>query len=616
MMALPGVYAAGSVLEERMESPDGRSPSRSPTTNRKKSLVMPPDAGDLSALVENELVCIECGRTFRDVTSLQMHLKLKTAWSCTSLLGCRICALVDNLEWHEGTVRSFHRSSGKHLVEFEGRGEARWMRMSKTALYVIRPSKIKEAQETKEVDGIESGPRSFEHYDYVEDISEDFCLAQSRLYHIYGRRVQETGHKTSGHVCITMNDKEQANAAYSCLLYGELLPRGVNKALSPARLHAKTRTTLIDLGMGTGKICIQAFLQYPNLTFVYGVELAESRYEIAVNAARSLCKLFPTSYEITTDERTRIVVTSMDGKARKLEFELGSMFDTPHVATADIVLLETDVLTSCHEETCNMLRKMPPISMLLSYLDLEMMWDSDDYPFVQHRENRDLTDRYPTSWSVSRGHHFYLWMRVPDGRNFPNIRGTTWGPPAQSSSSPQVETAGNCCLPFLRCFRTAQTIEANHASDDPAAMEKTPASDVVVAEAEPEGPVSVSTDSDSGGPGSSRGSHGDRPPTPAMASSADAALGAGHTAGKAEVASANEEGISRRRSFSVSDDAEDVDGDANGRRPKSAAQNVANGSPTSYRSHGSPRTDHTSTTHVVLVQQRPSPDARASRSRE
>lgn len=40
--------------------------------------------------------------------------------------------------------------------------------------------------------------------------------------------------------------------------------------------------TLFDLGMGTGKIAVQAFLQYKNLHYVFGIELSNGRYRFVV----------------------------------------------------------------------------------------------------------------------------------------------------------------------------------------------------------------------------------------------------------------------------------------------------------------------------------------------
>lgn len=65
-----------------------------------------------------------------------MHLKRKTAWSNSSLIGCRINCLVDFKEWHEGLVTQYHKS-GKHFVEFRMVNEKRWLVMKKVAFYII-----------------------------------------------------------------------------------------------------------------------------------------------------------------------------------------------------------------------------------------------------------------------------------------------------------------------------------------------------------------------------------------------------------------------------------------------------------------------------------------------
>lgn len=41
--------------------------------------------------------------------------------------------------------------------------------------------------------------------------------------------MQETGHRTKGHLSLTEDDRETAKSTRCSLLYGELLPRGVNK---------------------------------------------------------------------------------------------------------------------------------------------------------------------------------------------------------------------------------------------------------------------------------------------------------------------------------------------------------------------------------------------------
>ena len=51
-------------------------------------------------------------------------------------------------------------------------------------------------------------------------------------------------------------------------------------------------------------------------------------------------------------------------------------------------------------------------SRTLTYLDLRRICETSSLCFKQHENNRSLTDRYPTSWSVQRGHHFFIWTKV------------------------------------------------------------------------------------------------------------------------------------------------------------------------------------------------------------
>ncbi len=49
------------------------------------------------------------------------------------------------------------------------------------------------------------------------------------LFKIFGNSLQETGHLTRGHTCLTDADRLNAQYIRGSLLYGELLPRGANK---------------------------------------------------------------------------------------------------------------------------------------------------------------------------------------------------------------------------------------------------------------------------------------------------------------------------------------------------------------------------------------------------
>lgn len=213
------------------------------------------------------------------------------------------------------------------------------------------------------------------------------------------------------------------------LLYGELLPRGANKALSPQRLDAGRASVLFDLGMGTGKIPIQTFLQFPNLQCVYGIELSPARYKAAETAALELVQLLgPEHFNVDCAHGRSICITQTTPRkrsgstiksnysgsvGRQLHLECGNLFTTSRsIESADVIMLETEIPADLYGDLCLLLKKMKPCSRTLTYIDLRQMWTGGQCPFRRHESNKFVSDRYSTSWSVQRGHHFFIWTRV------------------------------------------------------------------------------------------------------------------------------------------------------------------------------------------------------------
>lgn len=379
-------------------------------------------------------ICNECGLGFPNIQDLQLHLKRKTAWSDLSLVGCRISCLIDNKEWHEGFVSSLS-SHGKHLVEFHLIGEQRWLNMKRIAFFIAErppnPSSTEEQTQLTEdtgeykedniilrnSDGL-APIEDMKDWIYVEDISLDYAFAQSVLFKVFGGAVQETGHKTRGHTCLTDGDKFNAKFSRGSLLYGELLPRGANKAFGVNHLDCSSARVLFDLGMGTGKIAIQAFLQFRNLEYVYGVELSEGRYQVAEEAVLRMASLLGVhSFHIQRSPGNFIILMEKgegqsEEKCRVLHLERGNLFDTLNMELADVVMLETDIPSSTYPQLCHFLNQMHVGARTLSYLDLRNIWSFAPFNFQQLERNKHLSDRYPTSWSVQRGHHFFIWGKV------------------------------------------------------------------------------------------------------------------------------------------------------------------------------------------------------------
>ena len=78
--------------------------------------------------------------------------------------------------------------------------------MLRTAFYIIeRPSVQQETKEAEPSD-VSEGLAPIEQWTYAEEVSIDFVIAQSRLHRAFGSKIQETGHKTSGHLCVTVRE--------------------------------------------------------------------------------------------------------------------------------------------------------------------------------------------------------------------------------------------------------------------------------------------------------------------------------------------------------------------------------------------------------------------------
>ena len=117
-------------------------------------------------------------------------------------------------------------------------------------------------------------------------------------------------------------------------------------------------------------------------------------------------------------------------KGRVLHLVCGNMFDhVKNIAIADIVMLETDIPADNLPDLNELLAGMKEGSRTLTYLDLRKIWTTTSsptssaipFPFRQLEQNKQLSDRFPTSWSVQRGHHFFLWCKDSNSGSSSNV---------------------------------------------------------------------------------------------------------------------------------------------------------------------------------------------------
>jgi len=231
----------------------------------------------------------------------------------------------------------------------------------------------------------------------------------SFLDEAYGCFCHQVGYRTDGHQCIDLHDREEAFQTGSSLLYGELLPHGVTIALDRAHLDASTARTLYDFGMGTGKLALQAFLQYPSLKRVVGIEIAFSRYKLGERALLSITTRYSTQFTLVNWEKNERIVISTTSGLRTLEFRRCDLLHCTDAEQADIAILQTDFQEHTHDALGRLLQRLSRGARVLTYMNLRRIWDCSlqPFPFTQFA----LQSRLPTSWSSKTGHLFFLWRK-------------------------------------------------------------------------------------------------------------------------------------------------------------------------------------------------------------
>ena len=412
------------------------------------------------------LVCVECGMRFQMISLLQKHIQNKAVWTNRSILGDRVSIMWANNQWFEGTVTQYDTMNGRHCVEYDD-GENKWYHMANKTFYILS-DKHDEPRGSRDELGMGRQNHKLSLDGHLGDIeskhgtdeslSKNYVLAQSIVHMCFGNSTQQVGYRTDGHLCITDHDRVEAHNTGASLLYGEVLPRGCNKILDSEHLNAAECKSLYDLGMGTGKFALQAFVQFPNLDKVVGVELAQSRFVLGEKAALTLVaetrENGNSEYRLVSrvpSKRIVIAQTMEDGRDRILEFRKGNLFAATDCHDADIVIAQTNFPAETQVKLCRFLGCLKPGCRILTYLNLWQLWKRSPMMFRQMDINRSHDDRFATSWSMHRGCHFYLWERMYPGACFEGQKHYEGGPSGDYLNNFAVDSGPTCFSAIFRC---------------------------------------------------------------------------------------------------------------------------------------------------------------------
>lgn len=217
------------------------------------------------------------------------------------------------------------------------------------------------------------------------------------------------------------------DAGEADMLYGELLPETVSLVLEQLGCRDEACGSILELGMGTGKVAFQAFFQCRGCETVVGVEISPPRFEVAAEAAERLAQACPEQFavEAAADATlaeflggasvARGVILEERDTGRRLwllegDLAVVAMPGGP-AEVAQAILLQLRIPKEARPKAYGVIQKAPDGCRAFTLENLSWEWILDE-PGVMHaiRTGVELgdTELYPTSW-CPEGYPFYLW---------------------------------------------------------------------------------------------------------------------------------------------------------------------------------------------------------------
>ena len=221
----------------------------------------------------------------------------------------------------------------------------------------------------------------------------------------YGAELGKTGHHLAGH-SVGESDVASVLEGGSSLLYGELLPEGVQRLEKAFFEEHSLEGPILELGMGTGKVALQLFFTKRD---VWGVELAPSRYALALEAQVRLAQQWPERFQHEVLSECSCRLLDLESQ-RRCDFVCGSLLDTPEMllGRAAAVVLEVCLPIEVQKETSRMLQLLPKGCRVVSYSALHQLT-----PNCRLQPIGDGGLTLPSSWKPS-GHLFAFYTASDD----------------------------------------------------------------------------------------------------------------------------------------------------------------------------------------------------------
>lgn len=155
---------------------------------------------------------------------------------------------------------------------------------------------------------------------------------------------------------------------------------------------------------------MQAFLAYPNLKQVVGIELAPSRAQKGFTAIRKLKKLVGAESKVHLTEGSNYAKLQIED--RVLEMRYQNFFESADAHEADIIIMQTAFAPSSYPKLCAYVKKFKIGATLLAYENLEKIFLERGERFDFKRCPLNLgEDRFVTTWAHQVGCHFFVYVK-------------------------------------------------------------------------------------------------------------------------------------------------------------------------------------------------------------
>lgn len=243
----------------------------------------------------------------------------------------------------------------------------------------------------------------------------------------------------------------RVNGVCTSLLYGEILPEGIIKAME--FLGAHSAGSLLDVGSGRGTLAFFVFLCYPSISRVTGVEISGPRFSLCVKAMKrlpsarvrrnfieiELAAAGPSTGNGTVSDDVDDDSIAPPMRSRRLRFyrrNIMKMIENVRDMAPDIVIFDVEINFGS-QELVSFLAALKPGCRILSYEDLGRWWQKSreeknaigEFPF----EHFGSGQSFLTSWAPNTGYKFMAWRKKQPPRMLPSSQ--TLPPPRVLQSS-------------------------------------------------------------------------------------------------------------------------------------------------------------------------------------